>query len=263
MFNSSVSTTLTTDVFVSWQVWLWPMWTPACLPIRPPLLSSVSESTCWTWFPPVLSPKQPTHGNNAIFFPTDIITITPLNINNSHSHYHSNPFYGLCLWLKWCRGEPASSSDISATIFLTWILHPKLELCCDSLGFWDTRNMSNRIWVPFLRVGVYMGVYNFTNFSSDVASPSLYNDWASRLHQEEKFPSSTASGLGRGGKKSLLYTVKYSPYVLPFSSLSQSDSGPCGGRTELNWRPHHRDCGWASRTIHETITASALQKWIT
>lgn len=30
-----------------------------------------------------------------------------------------------------------------------------------------------------------MGVYNFTNFSSDVASPSLYIGRTSLLHQEE------------------------------------------------------------------------------
>lgn len=86
---------LTTDVFLCWQAWLWPMWTPACLPTRPPLLLSVSESTYWTWFPPVQSPRQPTHGNDAFLLPTDTITITLPHINNSHSHYHASPFYGL------------------------------------------------------------------------------------------------------------------------------------------------------------------------
>lgn len=120
MLNCSFFSTLSL-LFSSRQVWLWPMWTPACLPIRPPLLLSVSESTCWTWFPPAPSPKQPTHGNNAIFLPTDIITIPPLNINNSHSHDHSNPFYGLCFWpngagknqfLILDRGVPSALSQI-------------------------------------------------------------------------------------------------------------------------------------------------------
>lgn len=74
--------------------------------------------------------------------------------------------------------------------------------------------------------------------------------------------SSPASGLGSG---TIIITIIYKKILAlrptPLSSLSHSDSGPCGGRTEPNWRPHHRDSGWASRTIHK-ITASALQKWI-
>lgn len=33
-----------------------------------------------------------------------------------------------------------------------------------------------------------MGVYNFKNFSRDVASPSLYMFESTPLHQEEKIP---------------------------------------------------------------------------
>lgn len=85
------------------------MWTQACQLIRPPLLWSVSENTCWTWFPPDLSPKQPTRGNNAIFLSTDNVTFTPPNINNSHSHYRSNSFYGPFPWPKRLRRESTKS----------------------------------------------------------------------------------------------------------------------------------------------------------
>lgn len=133
------------------------MWTPACLPIRQALQLSVSESTCWTWFPPVLSPRQPTHGNNAIFLPTDTITISPLNINNSHSHYHSNPLYGLNASGLNSAGENqplffvlfffcgTSFPDLSATIFLN--SSTKLKLSWDNRSIWDTRNISNTVWV--------------------------------------------------------------------------------------------------------------------
>lgn len=157
---SLISSTLITDVFVSWQVWLWPMWTPACLPIRPALLLSVSGNTCWTWFPPVRSPRQPTHGNNAIFLSTDTITITPLNINNSHAHYHSNPFYGLNASGLNGAGENQPPSFFffpffffgTSQIFLLPSSSPELELSWDSRSIWDTRNMSNTVWVPFVRV---------------------------------------------------------------------------------------------------------------
>lgn len=60
---------------VSSQGWPWHTLTPACLPTRPVLLWSVNGSTCWTWFLPALSPKQPIHGNNAA--PTATVAIIP------------------------------------------------------------------------------------------------------------------------------------------------------------------------------------------
>lgn len=51
---------------VSFQGWRWPTSIPACLLIRPPLQWNVSGNICWTWFLPAPSPKQQTHGNNAI-----------------------------------------------------------------------------------------------------------------------------------------------------------------------------------------------------
>lgn len=108
--------------------------------------------------------------------PTDIITIPSLNINNSHSHDHSNPFYGLCFWPNGA-GKNQPSFLFWIEVFLQLFLRsfcnhlpylnpsPQTEFRCNSVGFWPKRNMSNWIWEPFLRVGVYMGVYHFSNFS--------------------------------------------------------------------------------------------------
>lgn len=250
------------------------MWTPACLPIRPAPLWSVSESTCWTWFPPVLSPKQPTHGNNAILLPTDIITITPLNINNSHSHDHSNPFYGLCLWPKRCGGR----------IILVFLLDggvpsalPQIFLLPSSLpeSFipkWScaATALASEIWgicqieFGYLFLRVYMGMYTFTNCSSDVASPSLPVYWLN-LSVAPRGNISPACGLGRD-KIIITITHHFKIFALrpppPSPVWAGQTQAHVAGRTELNWRPHHGDCGRAPRTIHEIITASALQKWI-
>lgn len=46
-----------------------------------------------------------------------------------------------------------------------------------------------------------MGVYNFKNFSSNVASPSLYMFESTPLHQEEKIPELPGLWIRLGGGK--------------------------------------------------------------
>lgn len=141
-------------MFVLWQEWLWPMWTPACLVTRPLRLLSVSENICWTWFPPVLFPKLQTHGNNAISLPLDVTTLSFLNINNNHSHYHSDLFYELCLSQQWSLGRIRFVFFLHLRMifsphnFLIWIFS-KLKLYYSSR---DT--MLNKLWLPFLKVGI-------------------------------------------------------------------------------------------------------------
>lgn len=151
--SDKLPTILTAYVFVPWQVWLWPMWTPACLLIRPPLQLSASENIFWTWFLPALSPKQQTHGNNAIPLLIDTITISSFNIDNSHSHYCSNSFYGLCLWPKWCRISLVldrgvlTPPPVNVCYLLSYLNPSPVGVVLRQLQ--DTRNMLNIIWVPF------------------------------------------------------------------------------------------------------------------
>lgn len=87
-----------------------------------------------------------------------------------------------------------SSSDTSATIFPTWILHPKLESYCNS--FWNIRNMSNWIWVPFVE-----GFHEVCTIYRLVQSCclSLPVHWLNppSCTKGKKSQSSLASGLGR------------------------------------------------------------------
>lgn len=129
---------------VSWQVWLCPMWTPACLLIRAALLWSVSASTCWTWFPPVLSPKQPTHGNNAILLPTDNITIIFLI---------SITAILIIILILSMDSASARNGAVRISIFFCWLevlLHSPLRSFCCHLPY---INPSSRSGVVLQQLG--------------------------------------------------------------------------------------------------------------
>lgn len=194
-------------MFASRQVWPWPTWTPACLPTRPPPPWSVSESTCWTWFPPVLFPKQPTHGNNAIPLPTDIIAIIPYNTNNNRSHDHANSLWGLLLCLKPCRGW------ISLFLFC-WTLGvlsslPQIFLLPSSLSesfahvgvalnqFLEHKEYIEFRYLLFFFEGLHERVQFYKHLWSFCLSLSVH--WLDFL--EEKSPSPFDPGVGMGEKK--------------------------------------------------------------
>ena len=155
----------------------------------------------------------------------------------------------LSLFVGW-RCSFSSSSDISATIFLTRVLHPKVELCCDSVGFWDTRNLSNRIWVPFFG-GLRGRVQFYKLLQRCCLSLPVY--WLN-LSVAPRGNISPACGLGRDKKIiTIIHHFKIFALRPPPSSSSpvwaSQTQARVAGRTELNWRPHHGGL-WSSSEDH-------------
>lgn len=239
-------------MFVLWQEWLWPTWTPACLVTRPLRLLSVSGNICWTWSPPVLFPKLQTHGNNAILLPTDVTTLSFLNINSNHTHYHSDLFYGLCLCQQWSLGR------IRFVFFLHILISPPPPPQTSSFeAFWNwscsTTASEIQCWINY-----------------DYLFWRLILVWVIPTHLQQRCRSLFVYRLNlpiapRGcchtnaralllleqeGIKTDLYSIFVSP---PAQTLA------CVGPTELNGGPQHKDCR-ASRDVHKILTASALQK---
>ena len=111
---------------------------------------------------------------------------------------------------KWCKRELASfvgwkCSSSPPQIFLLPTSLPESSIPHKShaaiawasgiQGFWQIE-----FEYLSLRVGINMAMYNSTNFSIDIASPSLYIGQSSQLYQEEIATQSLGSpayGLGR------------------------------------------------------------------
>lgn len=69
--------------------------------------------------------------------------------------------------------------------------------------------------------------------------------WTWQLQQEESSLSFPASGLGR---ESITITLKHNKIF----ALCPTPRACAVAQPNFHWRPHHRDCGWASRTIHKS-----------